>query len=105
MRAEARARQPHVGLRLLITPTAWLAFQPSRGPCPNPIRPRLLGRKQKDRALSTKLTPSDLAEVEELLARWNEAVDGDSNDAEHEIGVDMSEFLWRLHGGLPEREL
>ncbi|MEV7470160.1 hypothetical protein AB0O20_27205 [Streptomyces kronopolitis] len=54
--------------------------------------------------MSTTLSPSELAEVEDLLARWSEAVDGDSNDTEHEVGVDMSEFLWRLHGSLPERE-
>lgn len=54
--------------------------------------------------MSTKLTPSELAEAEELLARWNEAADGGSED-EHEVGVDMAEFLWRLHAGLPEREL
>lgn len=74
-------------------------------PDPHQPTPLVGARKQEDRVLNTKLTPSDLAEVEELLARWNEAVDGDSNDAEHEVGVDMSEFLWRLHGGLPEREL
>lgn len=54
--------------------------------------------------MSTKLSPSNLAEVEELLEQWNEAVDGDSNEAEHEAGVDMSELLWRLHGGLPVHE-
>lgn len=73
---------------------------------PGPHQPTPLAgaRKQEDRIMSTKLSPSNLAEVEELLEQWNEAVDGDSNEAEHEAGVDMSELLWRLHGGLPVHE-
>ncbi|MFH9821284.1 hypothetical protein [Streptomyces sp. NPDC017230] len=74
---------------------------------PEPHQPPPLAgaRNQEDRVLNTKLNPSERAEVEELLERWNEAVEGDSNDAEHEVGVDMSELLWRLHGGLSVREL
>ncbi|MGA5599598.1 hypothetical protein ACPCUF_00930 [Streptomyces griseoincarnatus] len=44
-------------------------------------------------------------QIEELLNRWARAADPDegSNDEEHEVGVDMAELLWQLHGSLPPR--
>ncbi|MFF0206402.1 hypothetical protein [Streptomyces althioticus] len=45
-------------------------------------------------------------QIEELLDRWGRAADPDegSNDEEHEVGIDMAELLWQLHGSLPPRD-
>lgn len=48
----------------------------------------------------SRLTIREFREAKDLLTRWREAADSDSgsNDAEHEVGVDMAEFIFQLTG-------
>lgn len=54
-------------------------------------------------AAPSRLTPAERREATELLARWDEVLDERrGSDAEHETGVSMAEFIWKLTG-LPVR--
>jgi hypothetical protein len=48
------------------------------------------------------LSAGELREARELMDKWSAAASEDgSNDAEHEAGCDMAEFIWRLTGDEP----